>query len=269
MSTLKKIKSDLLTAFQDFVIGDGAMGTLLAPDIAYEHLLKANLEQPKLILNAHQDYVAAGAELILTNTFALSLDTAPPDEKVRIARQACQLTKQAGAKWWAYDLGPALPEQSQRERQLTYSQQAQIAVEENADALLLETFYTISELALALEAVTSCPLPLMVSVALLGEEDLASVLHLCQGRVAVLGINCQYGPSLLQSTAYLRQHWTGPLYIQPNRGIPDHDGHLPVSQLEFAGFVQKLIQLGVNGIGGCCGTTPETIHFIKKEHLQR
>ena len=148
------------------------------------------------------------------------------------------------------------------------------------DALLIETQFDLN---VAKIAVTACldmmrkagrRVPLMVQVTmettgtmLLGTEMAAAIATLEALPIDVLGMNCATGPELMrQHVEVLSEQCTRYLSVQPNAGLPVlHEGHthFPLSGEELAkAHVDFVTTLGVNIVGGCCGTTPEHIRLV-------
>lgn len=272
---------------QRVLVADGAMGTLLYGNYgissAFENL---NLTHPDTILRVHQSYINAGADIIQTNTYAanrLKLTRYDLQDQVSAINQAAvKLAVQARAQsdHPVYILGTigglagdtdqtvlqATP--AQRTASLTEQLTALLATEQ-LDGLLLETYYDLAELLTALKFVkTQTDLPVITNVSMLapgvlrdGTTFADAVSQLAAAGADVIGANCRLGPYYLaQSFESLTVPATVKLAVYPNSGLPgtDQDGHVVYDgePSYFEEYAERFRQLGLNIIGGCCGTTP-------------
>lgn len=272
---------------QRVLVADGAMGTLLYGNYgissAFENL---NLTHPDTILRVHQSYINAGADIIQTNTYAancLKLTRYDLQDQVSAINQAAvKLAAQARAQadHPVYILGTigglsgdtdqtvlqATP--AQRTASLTEQLTALLATEQ-LDGLLLETYYDLAELLTALKFVkTQTDLPVITNVSMLapgvlrdGTTFADAVSQLAAAGADVVGANCRLGPYYLaQSFETPTVPATVKLAVYPNSGLPgtDQDGHVVYDgePSYFEEYAERFRQLGLNIIGGCCGTTP-------------
>jgi methionine synthase / methylenetetrahydrofolate reductase (NADH) len=272
---------------QQILIGDGAMGTLLYNrgiqlDTNFEYL---NLRNPELVSQAHADYLAAGAQVIETNTFganALRLTSFGLESKTRdinffgarlareivgeqayVAGSVGPLTRPRG------DAGP-LPH-SQKEAVLR--QQMESLAEGGVDLFILETFSDLDDLELALAMAKRIGLPAIAQMAFLQEGRTRDGIsaEIAAGRLtaagaAVLGANCGAGPrELVHVVSRMAATSKLPLSAFPNSGFPEYvDGrniYLATPEY-FASKGRELAAAGAVLIGGCCGTTPAHIQAL-------
>lgn len=266
------------------MLGDGAIGTLLYQrgqplDGCYDAL---NLTQPDLVRSLHQDYLDAGARLIETNTFganALQLDKFKlADRVVEINRRGAELAIALARPREAFVAGsmgplnvnPSLIIDDATKTEM-YATQARALLGAGVDALFLETFPRLGELLLALAAAK--PLssqPLLASLSF-GDDGHTADGHriadafkrLREAGASVVGLNCHFGPTIAERL--LQEVSVGPedlISVYPNAGRPQYyEGRYiyhPTPRY-FADFLPKLAAQGARLIGGCCGTTPETI----------
>ena len=248
------------------------------------------LENPSLVESIHTEYLQAGAELIETNTFGAnrlrlqnhSLETelkAINQAGVKIAKQALEKFSQKSMKtaWIAGSLGPLglhsepFGTLAHREAVSIYEEQASALEESEVDILVLETFTHLSQLEAAIEGVrkvSSKPIVAMLAVndegsSLLMEKPEVMIDRLNQTSADVVGINCSPGPSIVLDVMEIFRARTKKLLASfPNAGLPKQVGgrYIYLSTPEYFGsFCKKFITLGVNLIGGCCGTTPTHI----------
>lgn len=272
------------------LVADGGIGALLSgavPGLRCPE--EANLIAPESVVAVHASYIAAGAELIETNTFGatrpklarLLLDDhfeAIVSAGVRLAREAREVAGRdvfiAGA------LGPlGAPETSAAgENAQLYAETAGILEGRGVDLFFLETFFDLDELAVAVDAVrgvSSLPIVAMLTFDEDGEttggitpEQAAARLAALD--VAAIGTNHGAGPSAAL-TVLDRMRATGlPLAALPNVGLASLVGGrvvYPHSSPDYFGeFAVQAAALGARIVGGCCGTTPAQIEAVREAY---
>ncbi len=268
------------------VVGDGAMGTMLLDggiplDRCYEEL---NLSQPATIASIHSAYLAAGAEVIETNTFGANacrlerhglrgLVAELNRAGVRVARQCVGET---GAVCVAGSVGPL----GVRRGELSLDQVRAVFAEQiralgeggpgvGVDLLVIETMTSLAETGEAIRAAREVAgdlrLVVMMTVndegnCLDGATAEAAAVRLADLGADAIGCNCSSGPAaMLGVIERMRGASHLPLAAMPNAGLPRAVGGrsvYSVSPKEMAGFARKLIEAGAGFVGGCCGTTP-------------
>jgi homocysteine S-methyltransferase len=277
------------------LVADGAMGTLLYQrGVPFSDCFDAlNLSKPTLIESVHRDYLAAGAELVETNTFgtnAVRLASHGLEEKVRsIARQGVKIARAAREivgvdAFVAGALGPLgkplepLGQVTVAEAESYFRAAAEGLLEGGCDCFILETFQDLNELLAALRTLrrVSLEVPVIAQMTfgtdgktLYGHTPSLAVHALKQAGAAVVGINCGVGP---QPTLELLEEIVGaaegmPVSAMPNAGLPQVvDGrYLYLSSPDyFADFAARAVDLGVRIVGGCCGTTPAHIKAMRE-----
>ena len=268
---------------------DGGMGSLLQ-----ERGLKPgelpetwNIVHPEVLTEIHGEYLAAGCDIILANTFGANRlkyneETQFSLEEIVSAgvRNARKAVKEAGHGWVALDIGPTgrlLKPMGDLEFESAVSifrEIVEIGVREGADLILIETMSDTYELkAAVLAARENSQLPVMATVIfdekgkLLTGADPKAVVALLEGlRVDGLGINCGLGPRQMRPMVEeLLKYASLPVIVNPNAGLPRSEGGKTVYDIgpeEFAESVGELIELGVSAVGGCCGTTPAHIRLL-------
>ena len=279
------MKQDLRSALRErVIIGDGAMGTYLYQlgfpvGISYEEI---NLTKPEVIADVHRRYYEAGARLIETNTFSANREKLSKygleDEVENINRAAVRIARQAAGDD-AYIAGAVGSIRGGRrsdiaveELRRNFEQQIRVLIEEGVDAILLETFYDLEEMLLALSVVRglSSDLPVIAQFAV---EDVGRTQdgytvqeafdQAVQSGADVVGFNCRSGPyGIMRAMDKLRDGQPVPMSVFPNAGIPDLvDGRVEFIATAdyFAECAVKFAERGMRIIGGCCGTTPEHI----------
>ncbi|PZR70382.1 MAG: bifunctional homocysteine S-methyltransferase/methylenetetrahydrofolate reductase [Candidatus Dormiibacter spiritus] len=271
---------------------DGAMGTeIYARGVAEAECLEAlNVSQPALIARIHRDYIAAGADVIETNTFGANrfrLGEHYREAEVRQlclagARLALEARNAAGRPVLvAGSVGPlgrpiepvGAIKRSGAER--VFSEQIAALAEGGVDLLILETFTALNELELAVDAARATAPDLPVVALLSFDDELnparaasALVESLSARGVTALGANCGAGPqSALSVARQLASLGAQRLAILPNAGLPHREaGRLVYSAgpQYFAEQMAELLELGVSVVGGCCGTGPAHIQALRR-----
>jgi methionine synthase / methylenetetrahydrofolate reductase(NADPH) len=275
------------------VLFDGAMGTqLYARGVPFERCFdELNLVQPDLVQEIHRAYIAAGADVIETNTFAANrvrladfgLDDRVRDinfRGVRLAREAKEVSGEsvflAGS---VSGLGqPLAPVGTigHEEARAVFVEQIEALLEAGVDLLVLETFSNLDELREAVLAATSVSteLPILAEVSIaddgttLAGATPEAVVDLVEPLgVAAMGVNCGVGPqSALDAIERMAARTRLPLVVMPNAGVPATQGGRQMylaSPAYFAEYVGRFAQAGVAILGGCCGTTPAHIAAMR------
>lgn len=266
------------------LVGDGAMGTYLYQQgfpvgISYEEL---NLTHPEVITDVHRRYYEAGARVIETNTFTATKEKLSKyglDEQVKaINRAAVQIARSAvgGDAYVVGAVGSIRAGMRKNiltsELQLNFQQQLEVLLEEKVDGIVLETFFDLEEMMIALTALRQLDQSIPV-ISQFAVEDIGRTLdgftvdeafrRVVDAGADVIGFNCRTGPNgMLRSLEKLTLDRDLPLSVFPNAGIPDYvDGQYLYSATPdyFAGSAVKFANAGARIIGGCCGTTPEHI----------
>lgn len=255
------------------------------------------LTRPDVVKAIHADYLVAGADVIETNTFGANSVVLA---EYSIAEKAYELNKIAAAlarevadqystvlqpRFVAGSMGPGtkLPTLGHIDFDTlvaSYKEQAEGLIDGGVDLLLLETCQDVLQIKAGLFAIESVfaerveRLPLMVSVTveqqgtLLVGSDIAAALTILEPfKIDILGLNCATGPDLMtEHIRYLAEH--SPFYISciPNAGLPENVGgqaHYHLTPNEMEQYLKRFVEdLGVNIIGGCCGTCPAHIKAL-------
>ncbi len=269
------------------LLADGAMGTMLYArgvplDACFDVL---NVNAPKTVQAIHQEYVAAGADLLETNTFGANrfkLAVHGLEARVReINRAGARLARDV-RETMGRDLlvlgsvGPLgkylapIGTVGEADARAAFQEQAEGLLEGGVDGFVVETFSDLRELRLAVEAIraVSADLPVIVQMAFSEErltfmgqrpEDVARALATLP--VQAIGANCGVGPSVLYDVLLLL-HQGAPgawLSIMPNAGLPSRHGERLIylsSPAYMADYAGRMVEAGARIVGGCCGTTP-------------
>lgn len=247
----------------------------------------ANLTHRDLVQRIHEEYLAAGAVFLETNTFganAVKFTLSGVGDKLEAAiREGVRLAKEV-AENRAYVLGSVGPlgkpvgeglGVSDHVAKESYRRQIGALLEEGVDALLFETMVSVHEVSLALEVLAAfgTSVPYMVQFSFLPGgmtpqgEALSQVLaFLKQCGACVVGINCGSGPhEAVHILHAFSRELPGPFSVQPNAGYPQIiQGRMVYGAppAYFASFAGTFIRLGAKILGGCCGTTPDHIKAL-------
>lgn len=266
-----------------YLLFDGGMGTMLQtagmPAGAQPELL--NLSDPATILHIQRAYVAAGAEVITTNTFgANSLKLGQQASVNDIYNNAVALARAAGARYVAGDIGPLgtllrpLGTLSFDEAYVRFAECARAAKTAGADLIVIETMTDLTEMrAAVLAAKEQTNLPIFATMTFesdgrtfLGTTPEVAAATLDALGADVVGINCSLGPAEIRPLVKrMRRVTTKPLMVQANAGLPHVEDGKTLYDIEpetYAQAVQAMVEDGVTVIGGCCGTTPAYIRLL-------
>ncbi|AIQ68516.1 bifunctional homocysteine S-methyltransferase/methylenetetrahydrofolate reductase [Paenibacillus graminis] len=281
------MKPDLRSAWKNNVlVGDGAMGTFLYQKgfpvgISYEEL---NLTSPEVIEDVHRSYIGAGAVLLESNTYSANYDKLSKfglEAKVgdinragvRIARRAAGDSGYVVGAVGSIRAGKRA-NLSSTELKRFYAEQFSALLEEQPDGILLETFYDVEELHLALRSVRKlsdlpviCQLAVDETARTLDGLTLPEAFHILeQDGADIIGFNCRTGPNgIKRALKSLQGNLRLPASIYPNAGIADYvDGQYRygASPEYFGQMAPVFADMGARIIGGCCGTTPQHIAEI-------
>ncbi len=276
---------------QGVVLADGATGTALRALGWRGRNDTAVLERPELSRTLHEAYIAAGARLILTNTFAanrarLSLDglgSRVRDANVAAARLARDAREIAGADVFiGGSVGPIgrdllVGTWTLDDAERAFEEQVSALVEGGVDVLVLESMPSLAEAEAALRAVqrVTADHPTIVTLDFnvdtsspAGEGAREIARRLDAAGPDVIGVNCGVGPQaaldMLQAMAGTQPR--ARLAVQPNAGLPrvaDGQTIYPARPEYFADFALRARDLGAAVVGGCCGTTDEHVRAMR------
>jgi 5-methyltetrahydrofolate--homocysteine methyltransferase len=265
------------------LLSDGAKGTgLLARGLPAGHLADAwNLERPDAVRALHGEYVAAGSDVLITNSFRANRAAlaAHPDlaDRVHEINRAAAANARAAAgddRWVGGSLsmtGRLLRPHGDLDfdaARAIFREQAEGLVAGGVDFLQLETMGDLLEVKAAVQGIreaTALPIVALMTFdeslrTLTGSPPEVVAVTLEALGVDLVGANCSLGPDgILRVLAAMREVATLPLVAQPNAGLPqDEGGRLvyPATPADMAGFVDRYVDLGCRLVGGCCGTTP-------------
>ncbi len=273
------------------LVADGSMGTYYGSIAGKPGAVSeaANLTDPDTIKQIHKDYLSSGARLLRTNTFAANraMLRCSLEEQKSIVRKACKLARDSVEEWkeraqhteepvWILgDIGP-IPEDSETQEQEVleeYRLLCDLFIEAGLDGIHFETFANSSYIEkLAPYMKEKAPeMFLMASFCVnkngytaagIRAERILDRISSCI-EIDACGLNCGVGSGhmlkLLQRVVLPTERY---LYISPNAGYPEQLQNRMVfmdNARYFADNMADIASLGVDIVGGCCGTTPEYI----------
>ena len=261
------------------------------------------ITRPDAIRDIHRAYLAAGADVVETDTFTgtrLKLDDYKLGDRTheinaaaaRLARAAAdEFSTPERPRFVAGSMGPTgmLPSSDDPSlSNITYQQladqyreQAAALIDGGVDLLLIETSQDILEVRAAIAGIrrafedTGRALPIQAQVTLdtsgrmlLGTDIAAASTIVYHLGVDIVGLNCSTGPEhMREPVRYLTESIPLPISTIPNAGLPLNVGGKAVYPMQPEPMAEQLAQFvgefGVNIIGGCCGTTPDHIRAIQ------
>ncbi|MDZ8083521.1 MAG: methionine synthase [Nostoc sp. DcaGUA01] len=289
------------------LVFDGAMGTnLQTQNLTAEDFGGAQYEgcneylvhtKPEAVAKVHRDFLAAGADVIETDTFgSTSIVLAEydlADQAYYLSKTAAELAKRVAAefstpekpRFVAGSIGPTtkLPTLGHIDfdtMKASFAEQAEALWDGGVDLFLVETCQDVLQIKAALNGIEEVfakkgdRRPLMVSVTmesmgtmLVGSEISAVLTILAPYPIDILGLNCATGPDLMKPhIKYLAEHSPFIVSCIPNAGLPENVGgqaHYRLTPMELRMALMHFVEdLGVQVIGGCCGTRPEHIQQL-------
>ena len=274
------------------VVTDGSWGTQMqkrglkrgeSPD-------SWNLSHPDLVEEVAQQYVDAGSQIILTNTFGanrLSLSHHELGKKAKeINIAGVQISKKAaGNRAYVFaSIGPTgkmllTGDTTESELQKVFEEQAQAQAQAGVDGIVVETMIDVVEARIAAIAAKETGLPVIVSMVydsgkdkdrtMMGNSPEDVVDEISKVGVDGIGANCGQGiEAFLPICSRMRQATHLPIWMKPNAGLPevvDDNVVFRTTAMEFVQYLPDLIKAGANFIGGCCGTDQEFVEAIRKK----
>jgi homocysteine S-methyltransferase len=280
---------------QRTLLADGAMGTMLhARGVSFDKCFdELNITNPAAVADIHREYIEAGAQLIITNTFGANQfklgKHGLQDRLTEINRAGVELARRAIAASYkddvlvAGDVGPlgvriapygrVKPE----EARAAFAEQIKTLADAGVDLIVIETMSDLYEIQEAIKASKlTCDLPVIASVTftrddrtLLGDDPVKVAHKIHETGADVIGVNCSGGPSqLLRILKQMKQAVPdGKFWVKPNAGWPEQVGGrimYPADADYFGDYALSFRDAGANIVGGCCGTTPQHISAMKK-----
>lgn len=276
---------------ESVLVADGAMGTEI-----YERGVFINqsfdalcLTRPDLVREIHGAYLAAGADLLETNTFGANrarlLGHGLEDRVREINAAGARIAREAAGDraFVAGSIGPVGVKgqvaggYGEADLRAIFDEQATALLEAGVDVLVVETISSIAEMSAALGAIRDLDARVPI-VALMtfnedgltqaGESPEEIVTELVRAGATVVGGNCSVGPKLmLDCVARMHPGSDVPLAAMPNAGLPQSVENRLIYMAGpdyFGKYAKRFVQVGVRLLGGCCGTTPAHVRAMKQ-----
>lgn len=254
--------------------------------------------KPEAVAKVHRDFLAVGADVIETDTFGATSITLAEYDLADLAyvlnRKAAELAKGVAAEFSTPDKprfvagsmgpgtkAPTLGHIDYDTLKAAYAEQTEGLFDGGVDLFIVETCMDVLQIKAALNGIEAVfrrkgeRRPLMVSVTieaslgtlLVGSEISAVLTILERYPINILGLNCATGPDLMaEHIRYLSEHSPFVISCIPNAGLPENiDGHAhyKLSPMELRMALMRFVEdLGVQVIGGCCGTQPDHIQQL-------
>ena len=259
-----------------------------------EHLVAT---RPDVIADLHASFFEVGCDAVETDTFGsfatVLADYGLAEKSYDLSRRAAEIAREVASDYSTPDrprfvvgsVGPGTKLPSLGHVPFTalrddYEVQARGLLDGGVDALLIETVYDLLQAKAAIVGARRAfsalgrAVPLMVQVTvettgrmLVGSEIGAALTTLEAMRADVIGLNCATGPAeMTEHLRYLSQHARTLLSCLPNAGLPsvlDGRTHYDLTPAQLADAHEMFVsELGVNVVGGCCGTSPEHLRAV-------
>ena len=274
------------------LVCDGAIGTELRKRVPlYLQCVDAcniSTEHAEKVTAVHRAYADAGADVIQTNTYqanreALAVHGLAEQVEV-INRTGVTLARDAVPEtcYVAGSVGQIPFQTSDTAEPATkairrlFKEQMDALVDEGVDLLVLETFVSPKQAEIATKQALSYGVPVIVEISGVSGGTVGAGLdvrvfaqELEQLGAHAVGINCRGPHDLVGAMELIAPVVRTPIVVQPNAGNPRvEQGEIALSYTVaaevFSDYVEKLVELGANMIGGCCGTTPEYTAKIRQ-----
>ena len=278
--------SQFLNQLQNnILVADGAIGTILYSEGLDTCPEAYNLTHPDKVERIHRSYIEAGADVIQTNTYGANFEKLKPfglEHKVKeIHKAAVKIAKRAATKN-TFILGTVGGFRGIKPDDISLStiqyhteNQIDTLIEEGVDALLFETYYDLDELKrIVTWTKRNYDIPVVAQLTASnttylvdGTEINDALAQLVTCGADVVGLNCHHGPHHMEkSFSHIALPDNAYLSCYPNASLLDIENSefkYNDNAQYFGAVAEKLIEQGVRLIGGCCGTTPQHIHYIK------
>ena len=276
------------------LLAQGAMGTYYNIKAQREEEMSeiANLSNPQRIQKIHEEYIGAGANLLITNTFSANTVSLQKEwiiveecirKGIQIAKDAIfQKKNDCQELFLAGDIGP-IPENGERTREENlreYKKICDIFIEEKLPVILFETFSEISYIKeLTVYIKEKNPDIFLISnicvnkngytlAGMNGKRLLEELVHIKE--IDACGLNCGVGSGhiyqlVLEMKGLLEKKY---IMVAPNAGYPEQLQNRMVffnNAGYFAENMKKMSEMNLAILGGCCGTTPRHIELLRKE----
>ncbi len=284
-----------MLAERPWLLADGATGTNFfavglpmgyAPEIW-------NIDEPGKVRDQYRSFIDAGSDIILTNTFGgtrnrLKLHGAAErvaEINAAGAALACEVVAEtdrevvvAGSMGPTGEMYMPLGELTMAQGTAAYAEQAKALAEGGADVLWIETVFSFEEMTAAITGARATGLPVICTMSFdtagrtmmgITPAQFVEEAHKSSPRPIAFGGNCGIGPSELLTTLIGLREAAGAdavLVAKSNCGVPEFvDGEIAYQGTPelMADYARLCLDVGVQIVGGCCGTTPEHIRVMR------
>ena len=277
----------------EVLISDGATGTFLQqnglePGGCPEEF---NVSRPEIVQKMAKSYFEAGSDMVLTNSFggtrfrqnhygfADKVDEFNRLAAVHAKSQSAPGTFVAGSVGPSGEFLEPLGEVSEDEMYKAYRNQVKSLEKGGADGVVIETMTALDEASVAIRATKeNTELTVITTMTfdkgprgyftMMGVTPEQAAVELVKAGADIVGTNCGNGiDNMIEIASIMRDATDTPLLVHSNAGIPSlKDGEIlyPEPPDFMAERFMKLKEIGVNIIGGCCGTGPEHISAFSK-----
>jgi S-methylmethionine-dependent homocysteine/selenocysteine methylase len=283
----------------EVIILDGATGTELEKrgvpmdDAAW--CAAALATHPDVVRNVHEDYIRAGADIIITNTFPAAkhvLEEAGLGERFReLNARAAELAREAResvGREGVYVAGsistfPARLEYGydpdEQTARANYREQAEVLAESGVDLIALEMMRDLEQAGYAVEAAAETGLPIWIGFSCKrtgdgtvvlwdGHDTLAEAVdELTQRRISLVSVMHTLVEDTVPALREVVGRWEGPVGAYPHSGkfvMPNWQFIDMISPEDFAQEARRWVGLGARVVGGCCGIGPEHIRALRE-----
>jgi 5-methyltetrahydrofolate--homocysteine methyltransferase len=247
-----------------------------------------NTDNPDAVRQVAQQYIDAGSQAVLTNTFTgnriiLSRHHLA-DRAADLSRAGAAISRQAAGKDVRVfgSMGPSgqivmMEEIDRQELYDAFAEQASALAEGGVNGIVCESMTELAEIIIAVSAAKKTTgLPVVASMVFdsgaercftsMGDNVEKVASPLADAGADVVGINCGVGMAeVIVPVSRLRDSCDLPIWVKPNAGLPELvEGKVRYKETpqEFASHVGQLLEIGVDYIGGCCGSTPDHIRAV-------
>jgi methionine synthase I (cobalamin-dependent) len=277
----------------EVLVADGSTGASLhkmglKPGILPEDLV---FDRPEMVLELASGFVAAGSDIILTDTFGGTRvrmkESKYANRVAQVNTRAAELARQVASArsgvLVAGSIGPTglllkpLGPLTVDEATAAFAEQAKALAEGGVDLLVIETMFAFEEADAAFKGARSVTdLPIVVSFSydrgvrtMMGVKPVDMLNKYTEMGSAVIGANCGTTPENMEKVIqeYVAAEPKVPLWAKPNAGQPhlvDGETVFDMTPEQMAEYARKYVALGVRVVGGCCGNLPEHVAAIAR-----
>jgi 5-methyltetrahydrofolate--homocysteine methyltransferase len=276
------------------LVADGAMGTMLqAAGLSAGHCPEEwNVSHPEIIEGIQKAYIAAGSDIIETNTFGGNKYRLGfhgyGDSVINFNKKAAEVARSVcpDGKFVAGSVGPTgeflepLGDLTRKELSDAFKEQIDALLTGGVDILIIETMSDIGEACAAIDAAKNLnsDVPILATMTfekhatgyrtMMGVQPTAMIKPLIDAGADVIGANCGTGmEDMIEIVREIRNQTQFPLLVQANAGLPEQKGNdifYKESPRDRGQSVKHILQFGIHIIGGCCGTTPDHIKATRQ-----